>query len=357
VRFSPRTRIQFLTVAVAVPAAALVGMVYDWLSNDDLGQAVTTGGVIGAVICSVLLSLHMFGAVAAMRRRLRALPFGVHVAASVLLTLLVVLFGIAVGQVTGSLYRGAPVEVQYRTGDVVFSLAASALFVAATTLDRVLGGAVLLGLLSGRYASPRQEERVFLFADVAGSTALAERIGDVAFHRFLDRLFTELSDPVARNRGSIYRYVGDEMIVTWPLRGPRDARRALACVLDCQGTLAARRRLWQDRYGQVPELRYVLHAGPVVTGEMGDLKREVVFLGDTVNTAARMEQLAKARGRQIVLSEAVLRHLELPPELTAVPLDDVVLRGKTNPVRVYAVVPAEAADPGAAPAHLAAGVG
>jgi adenylate cyclase len=238
-----------------------------------------------------------------------------------------------------------PVELVYRTQDVVFSLVVSAIFVAATTLDRVLGGAVLLGLLTGRYLRPRQEQRVFLFADVVGSTALAERIGDVAFHRYLDRLFTELSDPVARHRGSIYRYVGDEMIVTWPLRDAGDASRALACVLDCRHTLAARAQAWRDAFGHVPDLRYVLHAGPVVTGQMGDLKREVVFLGDTVNTAARMEQLAKARGRSVVLSEAVLQHLSPSADLRPEPLDDVVLHGKTRPVRVYAL--REGADDGA----------
>jgi adenylate cyclase len=340
VTFAPRTRIELLTVAVAVPLAALVGVVYDWLGSQDLGQALATGGVVGAVISALLLSFHMLGPAAWLRRRLRGLPFGVHVAASVLVTLAIVLFGIAVGQVAGGLYRGVPVELVYRTQDVVFSLVVSAIFVAATTLDRVLGGAVLVGLLTGRYLRPRQEQRVFLFADVVGSTALAERIGDVAFHRYLDRLFTELSDPVARHRGSIYRYVGDEMIVTWPLRDARDAGRALACVLDCRRTLAARAQAWRDAFGHVPELRYVLHAGPVVTGQMGDLKREVVFLGDTVNTAARMEQLAKARGRDVVLSDAVLQHLTLPAGLTAEPLDDVVLRGKAHPVRVYAAAPA-----------------
>jgi adenylate cyclase len=101
-------------------------------------------------------------------------------------------------------------------------------------------------------------------------------------------------------------------------------------------------------------LRYALHAGPVVTGKMGDMKREIVFLGDTVNTAARLEETARQQDCDLVVSQTVLdRLVDLPAELPVRALPNAAIRGKTESLSVYAVDLPEA-DTGRPPARGAA---
>jgi adenylate cyclase len=337
-RLSQRRLIQLRTLAVAVPAAALVGTIYSLLNDQPPAVALADGGVVGTLICATLMSAQLFGVAAGVRRRLRRVPVAVHLALALAGSLAVVLAALQIGTLTGSWAAGVAVDRPIGLDDVLFSLAISAVFVAATALDRMVGHEVLLGIFTGRYLTPRAENRVFLFADLAGSTALAERLGDLAFHRYLDDLFCELAEPIARHRGRIYRYVGDEVIVTWKDRGDgRAVADALACVRACQALTRRRARHFDTAYGAPPRLRYALHAGPVVTGKMGDMKREIVFLGDTVNTAARLEETARRHDCDLVVSDAVLSRLEGAPELPARPLPQAAIRGKAERVAVYAI--------------------
>ena len=339
---APRTRVRLSILAVAVPLAIAVGTVYSLFLHGDLVLALADGGVIGGFICTVLLSSRLFGPTLTLVRRMRRLPVALVMLASALEILLVVLAGLAVGRVSSALVRGVPVEIGYQVSSVVFSLAVSAVFVAGTTVDRILGGQVLFGLLTGRYLRPRREQRAFLFGDLAGSTHLAESLGDERFHRFLDEVFCALAEPVARYRGTIYRYVGDETIVTWRLHAGGHALRALHCALACCEVLAQQAPRFEAAYGVRPRMRFALHTGPVVTGEMGDLKREIVYLGDTVNTASRLVELAKQVDRDLLLSGALLDRVELPEGLAVQPIESVVLRGKSQAVRVYAAAPSDA---------------
>jgi adenylate cyclase len=326
------------TIAVAVPAAVVVGTVYSLLHDRSFSVALADGGLVGGLICATLISVQVFGLAAAVRRRLRRVPTALHLTLALAGSLAVVLAALQIGEVTGNWAAGHPLNRTIGLADILFSLGISAVFVAVTELDRMVGYEVLLGIFTGRYLTPRAERRVFLFADLASSTALAERVGDVAFHRYLDDLFCELAEPISRHRGRIYRYVGDEVIVTWKDRGDgRAVQQALACVRAC--ALLTRRRAghFEAAYGAAPRLRFALHAGPVVTGKMGDMKREIVFLGDTVNTAARLEETARQQDCDLVLSQTVLDRLEPPAELAVRPLPHAAIRGKAASLAVYAI--------------------
>ena len=329
---------QLRTIAVAVPAAVVVGTVYSLLHDRSLRVALADGGLVGALICGTLISVQLFGLAAGIRRRLRRLPVALHLTLALAGSLAVVLAALQIGEITGSWAAGHPVNRTIGLADVLFSLGISAVFVAVTELDRMVGYEVLLGIFTGRYLTPRAERRVFLFADLAGSTALAERLGDLAFHRYLDDLFCELAEPIARHRGRIYRYVGDEVIVTWRDRGDRRAvADALACVRACWALTAGCAAHFEAAYASAPRLRYALHVGPVVTGKMGNLKRDIVFLGDTVNTTARLEEIARQQDCDLVVSEAVLSRLDPPADLTVRRLPQAAIRGKTESMDVYAI--------------------
>jgi adenylate cyclase len=207
----------------------------------------------------------------------------------------------------------------------------------ALMLGRLLGPRILVSLLTGRYHRPREEQRIVLFMDLRGSTQLAEKLGDKQFHRFLNQVFWDITDPVLEAGGEIYRYVGDEIIVTWPVeRGARNAA-CVACVFAIEDALARRRAHYLAEFGAEPGLRAALHAGPLIVGEMGDVKREIVMLGDTMNTTARIESACRTMAKDYIASGPVLGLSSLPAGVRAESLGVVALRGKESELELFAL--------------------
>jgi adenylate cyclase len=153
---------------------------------------------------------------------------------------------------------------------------------------------------------------------------------------------------VAEAGGEIYRYVGDEIIATWTMKlGVREAA-CLRCVFAIEDALAARRAHYRAEFGTEPQLRSAIHAGALVIGEMGDWKREIVMLGDTMNTAARIEDVCRAKHCDYIASAAVLERIgELPPGMRAESLGPVELPGKNAGISLFAL--SRIAAGGAAP--------
>src|SRR5262249_23750424 len=85
-----------------------------------------------------------------------------------------------------------------------------------------------------------------------------------------------------------------EMIVTWPAARGASKGRALFCFLAMRQALAAAAAGFRRDFGLTPQLRGSLHFGVVVVGEIGDIKRHIVFHGDVMNVAARLEEASQA---------------------------------------------------------------
>ena len=336
----PRDIADLRLLAGVIPVSIVVGMVYGAAVNESVGQGLMRGGVTGAMIGATLTSIELFYARRPVGQWLVRQPFTLFV---LIKTLAYGLAIVALLELSNLLFEGTisrpPLPVLAR--DVAFSLIVSFGIILFVEIDRLLGGGVFLRLLAGRYHKPQVEQRIFLFADLIGSTALTEELGDLTFHALLNQVFFDLVDPIVSHGGEIYRYVGDEVIVTWPEADGLREGRCLASAQAIRETLARLAPRYRARYGVEPKVRVVLHAGPVVTGEMGDLKREIVFLGDTVNTTARLEAAAKEADRDFVISGSLLEKLSLPDGLVPRPLGERALKGKSQPLAVFALSPAE----------------
>lgn len=294
------------------------------------------GAMTGAIIAAILTSIDRFVVNAPLGAPLRRAPFAAHVAAKTVLYLGVILFGLKLGD---TLFP-APGETGVEGSDVLFGLAVSFVFVFVFDLNTLLGQNVLLNFITGRYYRPRLESRVFLFLDMEGSTGLAERLGPLDFHRLLNWFVLDLTEPIVAARGEIHRYIGDELIATWKLD---DGITSARCVEACFGAierLADRAPDYRREFGASVAVRAGLHCGPVVTGEMGSVKREIVFLGDTVNTTARIQELCRETGERVIASADLIDRLELPPGIAKRPLGDLRLRGKDAELALYALTKA-----------------
>lgn len=211
----------------------------------------------------------------------------------------------------------------------VFSLVVSAILVTAFRVRDLIGGEVLASLLLGRYRQPVEEERIFLFVDLIGSTAYASQNGDLRTQRYLSTIFAAMAEPVQRHRGAIDDYVGDMALITWPLARGIEEARCVACVYAITDAIESHAARWRAEFGQVPRLRAALHGGPVVTAEVGIDRHKIAYFGDTVNTTARLEALARTLDAPVVISDDLLALLpRLPDGVSARSLGSHAARGR-----------------------------
>jgi adenylate cyclase len=217
----------------------------------------------------------------------------------------------------------------------------AAMMVSFTVLVRqatlLIGERNLRDIMLGRYRRPRSEERFFLFIDIVGSTPVAERLGPLSVHRYLDRVFQLASDPIDEHEGEVFQYVGDEIVVTWAVAEGRKGARPLACLFAVQAALRDSAPGFEREFGTVPQLRAALHAGEVIAGEVGGSRRSIVFHGDVMNTTSRLENLTRELGKPFLVSAEALAHLDGTQAWKLEDLGDKQLRGRQAPLRAYAV--------------------
>jgi adenylate cyclase len=97
------------------------------------------------------------------------------------------------------------------------------------------------------------------------------------------------------------------------------------------------RNLFEKKYGVVPEFKAGMHCGKVVAGEMGDTKKEIAFLGDVINTAARIENECNPHQRPLLISGDLLQKISLEKEYKYEKIGDIHLRGKMEKIELYAI--------------------
>ena len=335
----PRLSGPLRIVVWSTAIAAAVGATYSQIQVLQAGghalalYDMARGALTGGVIAGILTSIEVLVLDAPLGAPLRRAPLTAHVVVKTLAYLVVILFAL---NLSGALFPG-PGQRGIERGDVLFSLATAFVFVFILDLNTLLGQNVLLNFLTGRYYRPRLESRVFLFLDMQGSTGLAERLGPLAFHRLLNWFVLDLTGPIVAARGEIHRYVGDELIATWTLEEGIGSARCVEACFGAMDRLARRAPDYAREFGASITARAGLHCGPVVAGEMGSVKREIVFLGDTVNTTARIQELCRETGERAIASAELIDRLELPPGIAKLPLGDLRLRGKGADLALYAL--------------------
>jgi adenylate cyclase len=137
--------------------------------------------------------------------------------------------------------------------------------------------------------------------------------------------------------GEIYQYVGDEIVVTWvEAHGVPDAR-SLRCFFEMRAALAACSSRFREHFGVDPELRATLHLGEVIAGEVGEMRRAIVFHGDVMNTAGRLEKATREVSCRFIASADALAALGPLPAVQTHDLGALALRGRLEPIHAFCV--------------------
>ena len=188
------------------------------------------------------------------------------------------------------------------------------------------------------YLQGREQEIAIVFADLRAFTRLAHKRLPYDTVFLLNRYFRAMGMAVDAAGGHLDKFIGDGVMALFGIGGGREDA--------CRRALAAARRMslnLQELNGSMaPELREPLrigigiHAGPAIVGEMGyDRATTLTAIGDTVNTASRLEALTKEYEVELVFSAIVAEHAGL--SLAGLDLHQVTLRGQDHPTAIVTV--------------------
>jgi adenylate cyclase len=183
-----------------------------------------------------------------------------------------------------------------------------------------------------------------LFADVRGFTKISEGLDAEDLIRFLNRLFTPLSDVILAERGTIDKFMGDAVMAFWnaPLLDAGHARNACKAALGMLGELEKLNAVWaaeaasRGEREEAVRIGIGLNTGACCVGNVGSPQRfDYSILGDVVNIASRLEEATKTYGVPII---AGAQTAAAASDLAFVEIDAAMMRGKERPERIFALL-------------------
>lgn len=204
-------------------------------------------------------------------------------------------------------------------------------------VNKKFGPGVLLPILLGKYRNPKEEERVFMFMDLKSSTTLAEQLGHLRYSSFIRDAFADINSILNQYDAEIYQYVGDEIVISWKTAVLESFTTCMDFYFACQQQFELRRPYYQEQYGALPEFKAGIHKGKVSAVEIGEMKRDIAYHGDTLNIAARIQSLCNEYQQRLLTSREFLDAVSPDHTFTTMRIGDMILKGKSYPVEIWSV--------------------
>jgi class 3 adenylate cyclase len=243
-----------------------------------------------------------------------------------------------------SVFDPAPLEklIQFITsfsfwGVIIYMGAIIGVMLFYSEISDNLGQGVLTNFLIGKYHNSREEERIFMFLDMKSSTTIAEKLGHVRYYQLLNDYYADITEAIIQTSGEIYQYVGDEVVVSWKLRNGLKNNNCLRCFFTIKEIFNDRSKIYIEAYGLVPGFKAGIHYGKVTTGEIGVVKKEIIFTGDVLNTTARIQSICNSYDVDILVSDDLISKIQMPDEFTITDIGECELRGKDEKVKLKTV--------------------
>ena len=199
------------------------------------------------------------------------------------------------------------------------------------------GRRVSLAYTFGKYHTPKQEGRIFMFMDLKSSTTIAEQLGHVTYFKWINQYYRDITEYILESKGDIYQYVGDEIIVTWDMEKGLENERCLDCFYRIKHGMDTKAQEYIEHFGVVPQFKAGIHIGEVTTGEIGMIKKDIIYSGDILNTTARIQASCNSYGFDLLVSDRIAAAFHGSPNYEFQSLGVIYLRGKAKSVGLYAV--------------------
>lgn len=192
--------------------------------------------------------------------------------------------------------------------------------------------------LTGQLNKPREERRIFMFVDMKSSTKLAETLGHKRFSHLVQDVFNDLS-MVDNYDGEIYQYLGDGAIITWSKKKGTRNNNCVRAYFAFLRVIERRRWYYNRRYGIEPKFKAGLHYGDTMVLQVGNVKRDISYNGDAINTAARIESMCNEYKKSLLVSGLLYEGLNPEKGFVFKEEGNIKLKGKSKGTQIYSVKP------------------
>lgn len=197
------------------------------------------------------------------------------------------------------------------------------------------GRGVLFNFLLGKYHKPKEENRIFMFMDLKSSTEYAEQLGHIKYSELIQDCFFDLTEIISEFEADIYQYVGDEVVLTWKTEAGLTNSNCIRAFPEFDNLIQNKKIYYQNKYKVVPEFKAGLHMGKVTLAEVGELKKELAYHGDVINTASRIQEKCNEFNTKLLVSEQLLNSLDQKSTYQFEFAGNVILKGKSIPVKIF----------------------
>ncbi len=204
-------------------------------------------------------------------------------------------------------------------------------------IEAHLGSNVIMNYL-GKYHRPNQEKRIFMFLDMKSSTTIAENIGHERYFELLKTYYADMTNAILETSGEVYQYVGDEIVVTWKEKKGIDKNNCIHCFIKISDAINKNKDRYMKQFGLVPEFKAGFHIGEVTAGEIGIIKKDIIYTGDVLNTTARIQSECNTYNSKTLISEKLYDKLTEEGGYSFVKIDKLLLEGKKEHIQLYDVV-------------------
>jgi len=301
-------------------------------------------GVLGAIIFGTILGLVDYF----VEPRLRGRSLGIEITIKGVLYLaawfLMTSVTFAIGSSMEALFIISP-ELTYTDlfpenmfqVSSIYTAVAIAIISFIKQISNKFGPGVLIPMLLGKFRKPSVEERIFLFMDLKDSTTYAEKLGHLKFSEMIQDCFLDVNKIIPPFNAEIYQYVGDEVVLSWSGAEGLHNMNCIKFFFAFQEQLQGRKERYELKYGFVPQFKAGANFGNITVAEVGDIKREIAYHGDTINTASRIQAVCNTYGKSFIISENLKDQIEWGGSFEAELLDSIKLKGKEKEVKLYSV--------------------
>nr|WP_236065541.1 adenylate/guanylate cyclase domain-containing protein [Niastella soli] len=173
--------------------------------------------------------------------------------------------------------------------------------------------------------------------DLKSSTLIAETLGHLKYSAFIRDSMLDINEVVPRFNAQIYQYVGDEVVVTWTVEKGKLPLYCIQFFFACEAKFASRAEYYLKEYGRSPQFKAGLHMGKVTAVEVGEIKRDIAYHGDTLNTTARIQSICNENNKYFLTSRYVLEHSAVERYYDTRSLGMMVLKGKKQAIEVICI--------------------
>ena len=204
-------------------------------------------------------------------------------------------------------------------------------------ISEYLGNAVLYNFLFGKYHRPKQEIRIFMFLDMKSSTTIAEQMGHKKYFDLLKMYYSDMTNAILETSGEIYQYVGDEIVVSWPEESGVYKNNCILCFVKISKAIEKNKEKYLDQFNLIPEFKAGFHIGEITTGEIGIIKKDIIYTGDVLNTTARIQTECNTYDTKTLISEELVNRLKAEDGFSFTQIGKLLLRGKKESVQLYRI--------------------